>query len=75
MKALELCPCCGDYAFLMNDTDSIRNYYGLPCWYVQCLNCGLRTKKGEMDEVINNWNTRNGYNRPYEPYDPGEEDE
>lgn len=55
---LELCPCCGDYAFLMNDTASVLNYYGLPTWYVQCHGCGLRTQKGEKEEVINTWNRR-----------------
>lgn len=58
MKYLELCPCCGDYAFIMNDTQSLRNYYGLPCWFVQCHGCGLRTPKGEQDEVILKWNRR-----------------
>lgn len=55
---LELCPCCGDYAFLMNDTNSLANYYGLPCWFVMCHGCGLRTQKGEKEEVIRDWNRR-----------------
>lgn len=58
MTIIERCPCCGDYAFLMNDTQSLRNYYGLPCWYVQCHGCGIRTMKGEKEEVIETWNRR-----------------
>lgn len=58
MRYLDLCPCCGDYAFLMNDSNSILNYYGYPCYYVQCHGCGLRTTKGDMDEVIEKWNRR-----------------
>ena len=58
MLRLELCPCCGDYAFLMNDTASILNRFDLPTWYVQCYNCGLRTTKGEKEEVVTKWNRR-----------------
>ena len=58
MNIVELCPCCGDYAYLLEDTNSILNYYGYPCWYVQCLGCGLRTTKGDKDEILNKWNRR-----------------
>lgn len=58
MLNLELCPCCGDYAFLMSDTASILNRFDLPTWYVQCYNCGLRTIKGEKEEVVMKWNRR-----------------
>mgnify|MGYP003304109884 CR=1 FL=1 len=55
MKILELCPCCGDYGFLMTRNS---DFYDLPLWYVQCHNCGLRTSYGEKYEVIRKWNRR-----------------
>lgn len=70
---LELCPCCGDYAFLMQDNDSLLSYYGLPNWFVQCHNCGLRTQKGEKEEVIRSWNRR-VYNAVTEALDSVEEE-
>lgn len=58
MTVLELCPCCGDYAFLMRSNSSLLLDYDLPTWYVQCHGCGLRTTKGEKEEVIERWNRR-----------------
>lgn len=58
MYVIENCPFCGDFAFLMKDSTSLRNYLDLPAWFVQCHGCGIRTLKGEMSEVITTWNRR-----------------